>query len=229
MLDEGLITFARIKELEEWPVLGTFDTAHLREIHRRIFQDLPHHHPGQFRRDAPAWAKSRELESGEAYTVPYAPRRILESGLARVLNDLHGPYGFAGQSLDQFAARMAQLYGDLDYFHPFSEGNSRTLRTFTRQLAAAAGFVLDWSPSTADGVTRDALYRARDVAVMHRAFPGLDEQRAMATDDRMEYETYWVLQTLQKKALPLEALIRTYATPLRAPQQSHGWDDELER
>ena len=117
-LDEGIITFARIKELEESPVVGRFDTAHLREIHRRIFQDLPHHHPGQFRRDAQAWVKARELESGECYYVPYAPRRMLESGLARVFKDLHGPNGLQGLSLDQFAARMTQLYADLDYLHP---------------------------------------------------------------------------------------------------------------
>lgn len=227
-LNEGIITFARIKELEEFPVVGKFGLAHLREIHRRIFQDLPHHHPGQFRREAPAWVKSRELESGACYSVPYAPRRILESGLAQVLNDLHGPGGLQGLSLDQFAARMAQLYAALDYLHPFSEGNSRTLRTFTRQLAREAGFDLDWSRSNADGVERDRLYRARDVAVIHRAFPELDEQQAMATNDRMEYETYWVLQTLQQ-APPLEVLIREYATPLRSTQQSHAWDDELER
>lgn len=154
--DEGLITFARIKELEEYPVVGAFDTSHLCEVHRRIFQDLPHHNPGQFRRAAPAWVKSRELESGERYTVPYTPRRVLESG-------------------------------------------------------------------------RDQLYRARDVAVMKRAFPGLDELRAMATENRMEYETYWVLQNLQQKAQPLEVLIRASVTLSRFPQQGLERDDEWER
>ena len=33
-LNEGIITFARVKELEDLPVVGKFDTAHLREIHR---------------------------------------------------------------------------------------------------------------------------------------------------------------------------------------------------
>ncbi len=218
-IDEGLLTANRISELEESPVVGRFDTAHLCEIHRRIFQDLPHHGPGQFRRDATAWVKARELESGDHYYVPYASRRIVESGLARVLSDCGGPYGFAGLSLDQFAARIAQLYGDLDYLHPFSEGNSRTLRTFTRQLAREAGFVLHWSLNNADGVARDRLYRARDVAVIYRAFPGLDEQRAMATDNRMEYETYWVLQKLQK-ATPLDVIIRECASYRRALQNA---------
>jgi cell filamentation protein len=61
-------------------------------------------------------------------------------------------------SLVQFAPRMAQLYGDMDYWHPFVEGNSRTLRTFTRQWARQAGFVLDWGLSKHTAATRDRLY-----------------------------------------------------------------------
>ena len=57
-IDEGLLTANRIRELELFPVVGHFDPLHLQTIHRRIFQDLPHHHPGQFRRDAPAWVES---------------------------------------------------------------------------------------------------------------------------------------------------------------------------
>lgn len=210
-LDEGLLTANRISELEEFPVVGRFDTAHLCAIHSRIFQDLPHHHPGEFRQDAPAWVKSRELESGAFYTVPYAPRRDVQHGLHRVLSAIHGAQAFRGLSLDSFAMRMAQVYGDLDYLHPFREGNSRILRTFTRQLAREAGFTLDWSPSKADGVARDRLYRARDAAVIQRAFPGLDEQRAMTTDDRLEYESYWVLQKLQESPA-LNIIIREYTT-----------------
>jgi len=108
-VDEGLLTANRIRELELFPVVGRFDRTHLQTIHRRIFQDLPYHHPGQFRGDA------RQLEAGERYDVPYAPRRILESGLAQVFNDLHGPDGLRGLSLDHFAARMAQFYAELDW------------------------------------------------------------------------------------------------------------------
>ena len=72
--------------------------------------------------------------------MPCAPRRILESGLAEVLNDNRRLDTLRDLSLVQFAIRMGQLYADLDYLHPFSEGNSRTLRTFTRQLAREVGF-----------------------------------------------------------------------------------------
>jgi len=226
-IDEGIITFARIKELEESPVVGRFDTAHLCDIHRRIFQDLPHYRPGQFRPAASTWMKARELESGELYYVPYAPQRVVELGLNQVLKNVCGPRAFANLSLDQFAVRMAGLYGDLDYLHPFSEGNSRTLRTFTRQLSREAGFDLEWSPSHADPLARDQLYRARDAAVIHRAFPDLDERRAMETDDPTEYEAYWVLQELQRSP-SLDVIVREYTTLHPERKNRDGSEDEYE-
>ena len=40
---------------------------------------------------------------------------------------------------------LARYYGELNVLHPFREGNGRTSRAFLRQLAAAAGYQLDWS------------------------------------------------------------------------------------
>ena len=64
-------TFRRIVELRLDPVRGKFDAAHLREINRRIFQDLPDLGfddvtPGQYRPPVAAdndWIKSRSLET----------------------------------------------------------------------------------------------------------------------------------------------------------------------
>jgi cell filamentation protein len=72
-IDEGLLTVNRISELEESPVVGRFDTVHLCAIPYRVFQDVPHHHPGQFRRKTSTWVKARALESDAYYSVPYAP------------------------------------------------------------------------------------------------------------------------------------------------------------
>ena len=66
---------------------------------------------------------------------------------------------------------MARLYGDLDHAHSFYEGNSRTLREFTRSLAQAAGYELNWAPTGADAEQRNRLYVARDIAVLERALP----------------------------------------------------------
>ena len=166
---EGALTFARITELALSPVHGEFDIGHLQEIHRRIFQDLPQHAPGQLRDGAPAHIKRRQLEASEhRYEVYYAPGSQVEGGLAAALSGLRGAQKLRGLNAESLCARMAALYGDLDYLHPFKEGNSRTLRVFTTQLAAQAGFVLDWNTANANAALRDRLYIARDKAVAQR-------------------------------------------------------------
>src|SRR3546814_18429426 len=56
---ERRLTFARIVELKVDPVEGSFDVAHLREVHRRIFQDLPHHGHGEVREPPPGHTNNR--------------------------------------------------------------------------------------------------------------------------------------------------------------------------
>lgn len=208
-LQEGALTFARISELDDEPVQGTFDAAHLKEIHRRIFQDLPHHAPGEYRPDTPAHIKARALEgSGHRYHVHYAPRSLVDAGIDQVLAELGGPDRLRGLNAEQFSQRMARLYGDLDHLHPFKEGNSRTLRAFTGQLAREAGYELGWSATNTGASSRDRLYVARDKEVMQRAFPGLDEERAMATDSRAEYEAYMRFVAPFSRADTLQQLIQ---------------------
>lgn len=93
---------------------------------------------------------------------------------------------------------MAVLYADLDHAHGFYEGNSRTLREFTRCMADAAGYTLDWTKGGIGAEARNTLYVARDVEVLERFYPGLNEERAMATDDRHEYQAWWHLEKLRR-------------------------------
>ena len=219
-LQEGALTFARIGELDDAPVDGSFDAMHLNEVHRRIFQDLPHHAPGAYRPAAPAHIKARMLEhSGHRYFVHYAPRSQVDAGVVQVLSDLGGPGGLKGLDAPRFAQRMARLYGDLDYLHPFKEGNSRTLRAFTRQLASTAGYALDWNTTNADAASRDRLYIARDKEVLKRAFPGLDQERAMKTEHRAEYEAYVRFVAPFNQADTLQMLIEASVRPLNPPSK----------
>lgn len=63
--------------------------------------------------------------------------------ISRIAND--DPRPLKGQTSDVIAVRLATLYGDLDHTHGFHEGNSRTRREFTRVLALAADYRLDWT------------------------------------------------------------------------------------
>ena len=116
---------------------------------------------------------------------------------------------------------MACLYGDLDHAHSFYEGNSRTLREFTRSLAQAAGYELNWAPTGADAAQRNRLYVARDIAVLERAYPGLTPERGMETNDRYEYEASLALPSLRRCGPTLETIIGEGLTPLpRARQET---------
>lgn len=92
---EADYTFRRIVELELDPVKGDFDVAHLKEVNRRIFQDLPAAGfddvtPGEFRPPVPDgkdWMKNRGLSTVDgAFYVAYVNLRlILTRDLHRIL------------------------------------------------------------------------------------------------------------------------------------------------
>jgi hypothetical protein len=113
------------------------------------------------------------------------------------------------------------LYGDLDHAHSFYDGNSRTLREFTRSLADAAGYELNWSSTNVTAAERNCLYVARDIAVLERAFPGLTPQRGMETNDRAEFEASLALPAIRRvPGASLEAIIREGLTPRHVPDQA---------
>lgn len=185
---EGLYTAHRIFELELDPVRGTFDAAHLREINRRIFQDLPGAGyddvtPGEYRPAVPDgkdWMKNRALETADgSFFVAYS--RMDDKAQQRLDKALEVAKPEQLRQLDTqaFTAVMAKLYAELDYVHPFSDGNSRTLRTFTKQLANESGYELEWERFSHGPGGRDALYVARDKAVNQLAKPEIQHENTM--------------------------------------------------
>lgn len=195
---EAFYTSKRLTELYLSPVGGKFDAAHLREINRRIFQDLPSAGftdvtPGEYRKPAPAghdWIKDRRLEGLNIVThVAYSPmddeaRKRLDT----VLDKIDIP-ALSKLKTAPFVRALGKLYSELDYIHPFPDGNSRTLREFTRELGEACGYSIDWTryAKTKDG--RNVLYVARDLSVNEIALPQLrsdkTERLVTFTQDRL--------------------------------------------
>jgi len=177
---EGNYTSHRILELRLNPVKGNFEAAHLREINRRIFQDLPKLGfddvtPGVYRAEVPAgkdWIKRRRLETvGVSTCVAYSSMNKTARNQLDVLLKNIKPDEFSKLNIDQFIQSIGRLYVHLDYIHPFSDGNSRTLREFTRQLVQASGYKLDWERFNNSPIGRDLLYIARDLSVNELALP----------------------------------------------------------
>jgi cell filamentation protein len=62
-----------------------------------------------------------------------------------------------GLSRPEFVERIAFHYDQLNYIHPFREGNGRVQRVYWDRVAADAGRLLDWTRVT--GAVNDAASR----------------------------------------------------------------------
>jgi cell filamentation protein len=182
---EATHTWQRIVELRLDPVRGKFDAAHLKEINRRIFQDLPgygydHIRPGEYRdpvSDGNDWVKTRLLETvGVRSTVAYSSMdKAAQHQLDRALIAAD-PSALSKLSTDDFVTAIGSIYSQVDHIHPFPDGNSRTLREFTRQLAEESGYKLDWERFNQTPAGRDILYIARDLSVIEHCLPFIQDE-----------------------------------------------------
>jgi cell filamentation protein len=119
------------QRIAEGSPTGGFDLAHLRAIHRHMFQDIY------------AWA-------GELRTVEIAKgghqfqfRQYIETGMADVHRRLEQAAFLRGLSAGAFAEAAGPIMGDVNYVHPFREGNGRAQLQYLEQLAEQAGHPID--------------------------------------------------------------------------------------
>ncbi len=143
---ERLLSADRLVELATEPVTGNFDLAHLQRIHRAIFQDVYD------------WAGDlREINISKG-GMRFAMTSQLEASAADIFARLRRRDNYLqGLQQSDFARSAAEYLGDVNALHPFREGNGRTQREFFRQLAARAGFHLDWSRTDSREVVRASI------------------------------------------------------------------------
>ncbi len=173
-LIEGQCTFQRITELELVPVRGKFDIAHLKEVHRRIFQDLPSHGinelpPGEFRQQVESgeiWKKERAFKTLNIdYTVVYSNMDAQAHEQLNKVLEKAAPENLKTLGHAEFSKTIAKIYSEIDYIHPFKDGNSRTLRAFTQQLASESGYAIEWDKCSINQAEIEKFYKARDISV----------------------------------------------------------------
>ncbi len=144
---------------------GNFNLRHLQAIHHHLFQDV-YDWAGQLR--------TVEIsKSGDQFL--FANR--IELGMQDVHRKLVKGDFLRGLDLDAFAAAAAETIGDLNFVHPFREGNGRTQLEYLRQLGEQAGHELDLSrlPRTgwieASKASHDGDYEPMRTAI-RRTFSG---------------------------------------------------------
>ena len=117
--------------LRQGPPNGDFDLIHLRAIHRHLFQDI-YDWAGEIR--------TVEISKGRQQ---FQFLRFIEAGMADVHRRIEEADRFVGLGADAFATGAAEMIGDVNYVHPFREGNGRTQAVYLKQLASEAGLDLD--------------------------------------------------------------------------------------
>lgn len=110
---------------------GVFDLDHLRTIHRHLFQDI-YDWAGEIR--------TVELSKGGQQ---FQFRQFIETGMADVHRRLVRVNFLQELSAADFAREAGQIMGDVNYVHPFREGNGRTQLFYLEQLAEQTGHPLD--------------------------------------------------------------------------------------
>ena len=110
---------------------GDFDLDHLCAIHRHLFQDVY---------DWAGKVRSVSLAKGGSHFLP--PNRIA-TGMADVHRRLTAADFLRGLDPQAFAKTAAEILGDVNYIHPFREGNGRTQLQYFKLLAVNAGHAAD--------------------------------------------------------------------------------------
>ncbi len=144
---ETLNTAARAYELVREPTEGNVDKAHLKAIHRYLFQDIF------------AWAGTfrttmlRKSEHLGLLPTWLTPPHFLDHEAERIFAGLHRARLLRGHTRTEFARLAAKLLADIK-LHPFREGNGRTQRIFVAEAGRRAGHTLHF-----DVVSRERMFR----------------------------------------------------------------------
>lgn len=140
---EADLSTARQAEIFRTPVVGRFTATHLCNIHRKLLGDV-YSFAGHFRRE--------DIAKGPTRFVTYSQ---IKEKLQRLLGQLQQEKWLENVPFEAFAARSAYYMAELNYIHPFREGNGRAIREFMRLLFLHNGYVVQW-----DAVDVEALLSA---------------------------------------------------------------------
>jgi cell filamentation protein len=131
-VESGAVT-KRLQELYDNPIkIKGIDS--LFEIHKHLFQDLY------------AWAgKKRKVEISKD-GKQFFPTTHFDNAL-RYIDQLIADFKkIPKDDKRQLAEKLAEILDNVNYLHPFREGNGRTQREFLRLLALEKGLTLNLNP-----------------------------------------------------------------------------------
>jgi len=129
---EAGLSAVRIAQLATRPLPGDYDLDHLQTFHRLIFGEV-YDWAGELRTVA--------IGKGALFCLP----EDLEARAATVFDRLARADHLRGRPRRAFVDGLTEVLAEINFLHPFREGNGRTQRAFLGQLARSAGRPVRWT------------------------------------------------------------------------------------
>ena len=157
---EKILTNAKMIALQNEPIVGRLDYAHLKAIHAFLFSDV-YEWAGKDRYESDIRA---DFGKGTTHFTAYDKLPHVSKLLFDALKD---EAYFQGQEKKDFTKSVAMFMNGLNILHPFREGNGRVQRIFMEYVAKEAGYTLSFTNISADEMIKASILGAKgDVSAM---------------------------------------------------------------
>lgn len=149
--NETLIVSVKSLQFELDPFVGPLDFTYYKQLHRFLFDELYD------------WAGTvRDINLSKQRTC-FCPADEIASLAKRMFGRVQEMNFFSGLPRADFIVELADFYSNVNYLHPFREGNGRTQRLYFRQLAQRAGYKLDFAAVDSDRMMIATIHAASGV------------------------------------------------------------------
>ena len=130
---ESDISMVKQNNLLSQPIRGRFTAHHLCQIHKYLLGDI-YPFAGHFRKE--------DIMKG---TTRFMSHRDVKQKTTALLTELKAERYLRLYEQSEFVERSAYYLSELNYIHPFREGNGRATREFMRQLLEYNGYTVNWA------------------------------------------------------------------------------------
>lgn len=138
---EPQIVFANELELEAISIPRTNDLKEVLLIHKQLFKGVY---------DWAGKIRTVDIKKNAGKAEFFLVVSKIASAADHVFTELAKENCVKGLDKEAFIKRLAYYYDQLNYIHPFREGNGRTQRIFWRRVAHDAGYEINWDAIAGD-------------------------------------------------------------------------------
>lgn len=138
---EAQIVFANEIELESVFVARTNDLTELLALHKQLFGNVY---------DWAGKVRTVDIKKNADDAEYFLIVSKITDAANYVFNELAKEDFLRNLPIDEFIERLSYFYDQLNYIHPFREGNGRTQRIFWMRVVHDAGYEINWDKIIGD-------------------------------------------------------------------------------